>query len=101
VKLESPLLAPFAKIEWAKTEIDNLNERINAFFEANPYTLGSEVDQNGIEVWRYAPPKIPTETLIVLAPGPAAISCETWTIISRSPIIRSNPGSNSAEHTQR
>jgi hypothetical protein len=60
VKLESPLLAPFAKIEWAKTEIDNLNERINAFFEANPYTLGSEVDQNGIEVWRYAPPKIPT-----------------------------------------
>jgi hypothetical protein len=79
MKPESPLLACFAKIEWAKTEIDNLAKRIDDLFANKPvvilplslyrpavYPFGinkltSKIDANGIEVWRYAIPKIPTD----------------------------------------
>jgi hypothetical protein len=82
-----PLLAPFAKIEWAKTEIDKLAERINdlffvpdlirsrvehefpgdhpappdfGLFPLGKYKVSSQIDANGIEVWQYVVPPIPS-----------------------------------------
>jgi hypothetical protein len=68
---ESPLLAPFAKIERAKTQIDRLNSAITSFFEGNPYVLRSNLDSSGIEIWRFVPTKKP----------PAALSVEAGEIL--------------------
>jgi hypothetical protein len=57
MKPEPPLHAPFEKIERAKTQIENFNRAIKAFFEANPYVLRSNLDHDGIEVWRFEPTK--------------------------------------------
>ena len=87
MKPEAPLLECFAKIKWAKTEIDKLVRPINSLtatprFNLPPprhlpgdwpipsypslYPTGlhkvtSKIDSNGIEVWRYAEPDIPPE----------------------------------------
>jgi hypothetical protein len=86
MKPESALLACFAKVEWAETEINNLQVRIDDLFRPAPnlnifapqpfpgdrprpppmpYPTGlhksaSKVDSNGVEVWRYTLPDIPT-----------------------------------------
>jgi hypothetical protein len=84
---ESPLLGCFAKIEWAETEINNLQARIADLFRPIPrlnifapkpfpgdrprppplpyptgfYKSTSKIDSNGVEVWRFALPEIPTD----------------------------------------
>jgi hypothetical protein len=52
-----PLLAAFGKVEWAITQIDQLNRQINAFFANNPYRLVPNVEADSpriepIKVWR-------------------------------------------------
>jgi hypothetical protein len=86
MKPESPLLAPFAKIKWAETEIDQFAGEIAKLFTfadlvrdrphhefpgdhplppdfgvhpLGKYPVASNIDANGIEVWRYAVPEIP------------------------------------------
>jgi hypothetical protein len=85
MKTESPLLECFAKIEWAETEINNLQGRIDGLFKPAPnlnvfapkpfpgdhprpppmpYPTGlhksaPKIDANGVEVWRYIFPDIP------------------------------------------
>jgi hypothetical protein len=86
MKTESPLLECFAKIEWAETAINDLKIKIDTLFKPAPnlnifapvrfpgdkprrspmpYPTGlhksvKHVDSNGIEVWRYVFPDIPT-----------------------------------------
>ena len=81
-----PLLECFAKVEWAETEINNLKIKIDELFKPAPnlnifapvkfpgdkprrapmpYPTGlhksvKHVDANGVEVWRYVFPDIPT-----------------------------------------
>jgi hypothetical protein len=87
MKPESPLLACFAKIEWAETEINNLHQRIADLFKRPPnlnifapqpfpgdrprpvpkpyptgfYKSAAKIDSNGVEVWRFVVPEIPTD----------------------------------------
>jgi hypothetical protein len=86
MKTESPLLECFAKIEWAETAINDFKIKIGEFFQPAPnlnifapvkfpgdkprrppmpYPTGlhksvKHIDANGVEVWRYAVPDIPT-----------------------------------------
>jgi hypothetical protein len=85
MKPDSPLLACFTTIERAKTQIDELAPQVSRLVAAprfnlppprhfpgdwptpaypNLYPTGlhkvtSHIDQNGIEVWRFAAPEIP------------------------------------------
>jgi len=87
MKPESPLLACFAKIKWAETEINNFERRITDLFKPPPklnifqpqpfpgdrprpppkpyptgfYKSASHIDSNGVEVWRFVIPEIPTD----------------------------------------
>lgn len=56
---QKPLAGSFAKVEWAKSEIDKLNERVNAILEGGPSVLSSYVNEQGVEVRRLSPPPIP------------------------------------------
>jgi hypothetical protein len=86
MKPKSPLLGCFAKIEWAESEIDDVQTKINGLVKPvpqlnifapqkfpgdkprpppKPYPTGfskstATVDSNGVEVWRYVVPEIPT-----------------------------------------
>lgn len=86
MKSETPLLECFAKIEWAKTEIDKLVEPIGrltavprfnlpparhfpgdwptpsypSLYPTGVHKVTSQIDANGIEVWRFAGPEIPS-----------------------------------------
>jgi hypothetical protein len=86
MKTESPLVECFAKVEWAETEIDKLAGLIAKLFFVPSVTnlppkprfpgdhivfpgmyptgfhkVASHIDANGIEVWRYVVPDIPTD----------------------------------------
>jgi hypothetical protein len=51
---ESSFIAPFAKIERAKTQINELNIAIKSFFETTGYEIVSEVYSETMEeVWRF------------------------------------------------
>ncbi len=56
---QNPLVGSFAKVEWARSEIDKLNERINVILKGGPDVLSSYVNEQGIEVRRLSPPSIP------------------------------------------
>jgi hypothetical protein len=86
MKPQAPLSECFAKIEWTETEIKNLKIKIDSLFKVAPklnifapvkfpgdkprrppmpYPTGLQksvkhIDVNGVEVWRYAIPDIPT-----------------------------------------
>src|SRR6185503_17957196 len=50
-----PILDAFAKTEWAETAIHDLNQSIKAFFQANPYEIRSDLNEDGSErIWRFA-----------------------------------------------
>ena len=54
-----PLVAAFGKIEWAVTQIEQLNADVNAFFAENTYEIIPNIEPNGaslqpIEVWRFS-----------------------------------------------
>jgi hypothetical protein len=80
MKPETPLLECFAKIEWAETEINKLAPRLNDLLKIpivrglppiSVYTpsvlpiglnkLTSQIDVNGIEVWRLVAPNVPSD----------------------------------------
>jgi hypothetical protein len=49
-----PLLAPFAKIEWANAEIENLDAAIKGFFSVDPYSLRSYLNSERTQqIWRF------------------------------------------------
>jgi hypothetical protein len=81
-----PLLECFAKVEWAKAEIDKLIPRINALIATPRFNLpqpmstragpvpwypglyptglhksASHIDANGVEIWRFVAPDIPID----------------------------------------
>jgi hypothetical protein len=57
-----PLAGPIAKIERAKTQIDELNTKINEFFGSRPYESASKINAKRTEeVWRFRINPIPTE----------------------------------------
>jgi len=92
MKPEPHLLSCFAKLEWAKAEINNLQRRISDLFKPppklnifapqrfpgdkprpppKPYPTGfykstSKIDSNGIEVWRFTVPEIPTDLNVMV-----------------------------------
>jgi hypothetical protein len=54
MNLVGTFIAPFAKAERAKTQINDLDLAIKAFFEATPYEIVSEVyPEANEEVWRF------------------------------------------------
>jgi hypothetical protein len=61
---QKPLDGSFAKIEWAKSEIGKLEDRINALLEDSPKMLSSYLNEQGIEVRRLTPPSIPNNLKI-------------------------------------
>jgi hypothetical protein len=49
-----PLVAAFAKAEWAEAKIKDYDAEIRAFFAARPYEITSKANRNGTkEVWKF------------------------------------------------
>jgi hypothetical protein len=58
---QTPLAGSFAKVEWAKSEINKLNHRVNAMVESWPDVITHYVNEQGVEVRRLATPPIPND----------------------------------------
>jgi hypothetical protein len=68
MNLVGTFIAPFAKAERAKTQINDLDLAIKAFFEATPYEIVSEVyPEANEEVWRFQlKRKLPHDLLVLV-----------------------------------